>query len=125
MTDRPKLRRLTAGEDDLDTMWEVIMPWDAIGCVSAPRQGTHDGQREWTAWSYRPDPDAAPDPVDELADEHELAKLGASPAEMEGALPDYLKDGAMRQANARFLKRGFVTRREAVMYVVAHALGIT
>lgn len=119
MTDRPKLRRLTAGEDDLDTMWEVIMPWDAIGCVSAPRQGTIEGQREWTAWTYRPDPD---DPVEALTEAHELAALDlADPAEVD----DEGQAARARQDRARRLAGGYRTRREAVTHVVAHALGIT
>ena len=118
MTDRPKLRRLAEGEDDLDSTWEVILPWDVIGCVSAPRQGTIEGQREWTAWSYRPDPD---DPADALAEAHELAELGVSPDEVDD--PGQAARG--RQGDARFLQRGFYTRREAVTFLVAHELGIT
>jgi len=116
MTDKPRLRRLTEGEDPLDSTWEVILPWDAIGCVSAPKVG--DKPREWACWSYRPDPD---DPVDALADERELADLGASPDEVD----DPGQAARTRQAGARFLFGGFTTRKAAVTYLVAHELGIT
>jgi hypothetical protein len=120
VTDRPKLRRLTEahGEDPLDSTWEVILPWDVIGCVSAPRDGTADKPREWACWSYRPDPD---DPVDALADDAELADLGTSPAEMD----DPEMAARIRAGRARFLFGGFTTRRAAVTYLVAHELGIT
>jgi len=121
VTDRPKLRRLTEahGEDPLDSTWEVILPWDVIGCVSAPRDGTADKPREWACWSYRPDPD---DPVDALAEARETAALDlADPAELD----DEGLAARVRAGRARFLFGGFTTRRAAVTYLVAHELGIT